>query len=49
VRYKVDAPANATLVQVNLDADTATPEVEIELIGFMGLTAADFVLAAPAG
>jgi Ca2+-binding RTX toxin-like protein len=47
VRYTLDFTANSTLVQVNLDADTSKPELEIELVGTMGLTASDFVLATP--
>jgi Ca2+-binding RTX toxin-like protein len=45
VRYLIDNTNNDTLVQVNLDSNTAAPELEIELTGVISLTNADFVLS----
>jgi|GEM_PF-2484317 len=49
VRFALDVAKSATLVQVNLDADISTVEMEIQLVGLKGLTAGDFILATPAG
>ena len=44
VRYAQDAATGATIVQINLDADTSAPEMEIQLTGTMTLTGGDFFL-----
>jgi chitinase len=49
VNYKIDVPNNMTIIQVNLDTDLNTTEMEIELTGIKGLIASDFVLATTAG
>jgi len=44
VRFTTDNVKNITLVQVNLDSNNATAELEIELTGVISLNNADFVL-----
>ena len=48
VRYALDVPTSSTVIQINLDADTSTVEMEIGLVGLKGLTAGDFILTATA-
>ncbi|MGI9212317.1 MAG: Calx-beta domain-containing protein, partial [Methylococcaceae bacterium] len=47
VRTYVDASLSATIVQINLDSNYTTPEMELEvgLVGASTLTASDFILA----
>jgi len=47
VRYTLDFTNKVTVVQVNLDSNPATTELEVELVGLIGLVASDFVLATP--
>ncbi len=49
VRYTLDTTNKLTIVQINLDADTSTVEMEIELVGIMPLNASEFLLTPPAG
>ena len=44
VRYSFDFTLNSTIVQVNLDSNLATPEMEIQLTGLLALTATNFAL-----
>ena len=44
VRYTLDTPNKLTIVQINLDANTATSEMEIELVGLLPLNATEFLL-----
>ena len=46
VRYTLDTPNKLTIVQINLDANTATSEMEIELVGLLPLNASEFLLTA---
>ncbi|TAN71110.1 MAG: hypothetical protein EPN17_02870 [Methylobacter sp.] len=47
VRYAFDFTNKETIIQVNLDADVTTTELEVELIGLIGLASSDFVLTTP--
>jgi Ca2+-binding RTX toxin-like protein len=47
VRYVLDFANKITIVQVNLDADVSSPELEVELVGVIPLVASDFILAKP--
>ena len=49
VRYTLDNTNKLTIVQINLDADTNTVEMEIELVGLIPLNASEFLLTPAAG
>ncbi len=44
VRYTLDSANNLTIVQINLDTNLNTAEMEIELVGLIPLNATEFVL-----
>ncbi|MFZ4504215.1 MAG: M10 family metallopeptidase C-terminal domain-containing protein, partial [Methylovulum sp.] len=44
VKYSFDFTLNATLVELNLDSNLATSEMQIELTGLLALTTTNFVL-----
>jgi len=44
VRYTLDSANNLTIVQINLDTNLNTAEMEIELVGFIPLNASEFLL-----
>jgi len=45
VRYTLDSTNKLTIIQINLDANTSTTEMEIELVGLIPLNATEFLLA----
>jgi len=47
VRYVFDFTNKETIIQVNLDSNTSTTELEVKLVGLIGLVASDFVLVTP--
>ncbi len=49
VRYTLDNTNKLTIVQINLDANTSTVEMEIELVGLIPLNASEFLLTPTAG
>ena len=44
VRYTLDSANKLTIVQINLDPNLNTAEMEIELVGFIPLNASEFLL-----